>query len=64
MLVITRKVQESFVLLVDGVEIAKVTALQAKGQQIRVGIEAVPAVVILREELMYEPRQPEPKHAT
>lgn len=61
MLVITRKVQESFVLLIDGVEIAKVTALQAKGQQIRVGIQAAPAVVILREELMYEQKENRPR---
>lgn len=51
MLIITRKVGE---VIVIGDHI-KVTVIQICGKQIRLGIEAPPELLILREEKLYEP---------
>lgn len=50
MLILTRKPGESIFILVNG-ELVKVTVVELKGNQIRVGIDAPPNIRIYREEI-------------
>ena len=52
MLVLARDVNQSIVLLVEGVEIARVVISKVKGQTVRLAIDAPPEVQVLRSELI------------
>jgi len=59
MLVLSRRPQEKVVLPGLGITI-RVVAIQ--NGRVRIGIEAPPAVAIVREELLSKPRTPVPEH--
>ena len=57
MLILTRRIGESIILLGESVEPSKITILEVNGLQVRVGIDAPKEVNIVREELLKEPRE-------
>jgi carbon storage regulator len=57
MLVLRRKAGEAIVLN----QVVKVYVLAVEGERVKIGIDAPPDVIVVREELLDEPRTPEPR---
>lgn len=57
MLVLRRRAGQSLVFSIDGIEVATVTISEAKSNEAKVAITALPHVNIAREELLTQPQK-------